>query len=89
MRKIFLRRILINTSNSRAYLLSAEEILGIDVGGSGIKEAIVDTQKGKLMTDRHRIPTPEPATPAAMIKTIEAVINHFDWQRPVGCPSLN
>lgn len=80
---------MINTSNSRAsLLLSAMEILGIDVGGPGIKGAIVDTQKGKLMTDRHRIPTPEPATPPAMIKTIEAVVNHFDWQGPV-CPSLN
>lgn len=61
------------------------EILGIDVGGSGIKGAIVDTQKGKLITKRHRIPTPKPATPAAMIKTIEAVINHFDWKGTVGC----
>jgi polyphosphate glucokinase len=61
------------------------EILGIDVGGSGIKGAIVDTQKGKLITERHRIPTPKPATPAAMIKTIEAVINHFDWKGAVGC----
>ena len=61
------------------------EILGIDVGGSGIKGAIVNTKKGKLMTKRHRIHTPKPATPPAMIKTIEAIINHFDWQGPVGC----
>jgi polyphosphate glucokinase len=61
------------------------KILGIDVGGSGIKGAIVDTKKGKLITERHRIPTPKPATPPAMIKTIEAIIDHFDWDGTVGC----
>src|SRR6056297_4062016 len=61
------------------------EILGIDVGGSGIKGALVDPNKGKLLTDRYRIPTPKPATPAAVIHTIEKVIEHFDWKGAVGC----
>lgn len=61
------------------------EILGIDVGGSGIKGAIVDTKKGELITERFRIPTPKPATPAAVIETIEAIIHKFEWQGPVGC----
>jgi polyphosphate glucokinase len=61
------------------------EILGIDVGGSGIKGAIVDSRKGKLLSERYRIPTPKPATPASVIKTIEAIIDHFDWSGPVGC----
>src|SRR6056297_4051552 len=61
------------------------EILGIDVGGSGIKGAIVDPRKGKLLSDRYRIPTPNPATPASVIETIEAIITYFDWQGPVGC----
>ncbi len=61
------------------------EILGIDVGGSGIKGAIVDPRKGKLLSDRYRIPTPSPATPATVIETIEAIITYFDWQGPVGC----
>src|SRR6056297_4124591 len=61
------------------------EILGIDVGGSGIKGAIVDTNKGELITERYRIPTPNPATPNAVIETIEAIIKNFDWQGPVGC----
>ena len=60
-------------------------ILGIDVGGSGIKGAIVDTQKGELITDRHRISTPKPATPDAVIETIGLIINHFEWNGPVGC----
>ena len=60
-------------------------ILGIDVGGSGIKGAIVDTEKGELLTERYRIPTPQPATPEAVIETIEAIIKNFDWKGPVGC----
>ena len=39
------------------------KILGIDIGGTGIKGAIVDTETGELLSDRHRVPTPKPATP--------------------------
>ena len=61
------------------------EILGIDVGGSGIKGAIVDTTKGELITERHRIVTPQPATPDAVINVIVQIVNHFDWHGPIGC----
>jgi len=61
------------------------EILGIDVGGSGIKGGIVDTREGELITDRYRIPTPKPAIPSSMIDTIEAIIKHFNWHGTVGC----
>jgi polyphosphate glucokinase len=61
------------------------EILGIDVGGSGIKGGIVDTQQGELITERYRIDTPKPAVPSSMIETIEAIIRNFDWQGSVGC----
>ncbi|GAB5410308.1 MAG: hypothetical protein BalsKO_26730 [Balneolaceae bacterium] len=44
------------------------KILGIDVGGSGIKGAIVDTEIGELTTERFRIVTPQPATPDAVIE---------------------
>tara|TARA_R110001583_G_scaffold4351_4_gene25244 strand:+ start:6583 stop:7326 length:744 start_codon:yes stop_codon:yes gene_type:complete len=61
------------------------EILGIDVGGTGIKGALVDAQTGKLTTERHRIPTPSPATPEAVANTIQQLINHFNWKGLVGC----
>lgn len=61
------------------------EILGVDVGGSGIKGGIVDTEKGEMITDRYRIPTPQPATPEAVIETIESIIFHFEWKGKVGC----
>ena len=60
------------------------KILGIDIGGSGIKGAIVNTKKGVLITERHRIETPQPATPYAVIQVITQVINHFNWHGKVG-----
>lgn len=58
--------------------------LGIDIGGSGIKGALVDTERGKMLTDRYRIPTPRPATPQAVIKTIVKIQKHFDYSGPIG-----
>jgi polyphosphate glucokinase len=58
--------------------------LGIDIGGSGIKGALVDTDLGKMITDRYRIPTPRPATPTAVIATINKIVEHFDYQGPLG-----
>jgi polyphosphate glucokinase len=61
------------------------EVLGLDIGGSGIKGAIVDLEAGALITPRHRIPTPEPATPEAVVATAAQVARHFSWQGPIGC----
>jgi polyphosphate glucokinase len=61
------------------------EILGIDVGGSGIKGALVDIDTGKLTTKRHRIPTPNPATPDSVATTIQEIVTHFNWKGLVGC----
>ena len=55
--------------------------LGIDIGGSGIKGALVDTKRGKMVTDRYRIPTPRPATPDAVIATIDKIRKHFKYKR--------
>jgi len=61
------------------------QILGIDIGGTGIKAATVDTKSGKLLTERFRLPTPIPATPDAVIETVAAITEEFKWQGPVGC----
>jgi polyphosphate glucokinase len=61
------------------------EILGIDIGGSGIKGALVDVQTGTYTSERHRIPTPKPATPKAVASVIEELVNHFNWKGKVGC----
>lgn len=61
------------------------EILGIDIGGSGIKGAPVDTEKGIFTTERHRIPTPQPSTPDAVAEVVAQIVQHFDWKGPIGC----
>jgi polyphosphate glucokinase len=61
------------------------EVLGLDIGGTGIKGAVVDTDTGEMLTERYRLLTPQPATPKAMIATIYEIVNHFDWHGPVGC----
>jgi polyphosphate glucokinase len=52
--------------------------LGVDVGGSGIKGAPVDLDRGELTQDRHRIDTPAPSTPEAVSDVIHRVVDHFD-----------
>jgi polyphosphate glucokinase len=61
------------------------EILGIDIGGTGMKGALVDTKKGELKTKRFRLLTPNPATPEAMCKTLAQIVSHFGWKGRVGC----
>ena len=61
------------------------ELLGLDIGGSGIKGAIVDSRTGELLSDRHRLATPQPATPEAIADTVAALIKEFDWTGPIGC----
>lgn len=60
------------------------KILGIDIGGSGVKGAPVDTETGEFLTERFRISTPEPATPKTVAKTVTKLIEHFDWTGAVG-----
>lgn len=61
------------------------QILGVDIGGSGIKGAIVDTVTGQLASERHRIETPQPATPEAVAAVLAQLVLHFNWSGPVGC----
>ena len=63
-------------SNRRAF--------GVDVGGSGVKGGIVDLDTGHLIGDRYKLPTPQPATPAAVAQTIAAVVKEFGWAEPLG-----
>lgn len=60
------------------------EILGIDVGGSGIKGAPVNIKKGELLTPRHRIPTPQPSKPKAVAEVVGEIAEHFNWKGPIG-----
>lgn len=64
--------------------MKTREILGIDVGGSGIKGAIVDTKKGALLSERHRLLTPAIANPELVGEEITNLVKHFNWKGPIG-----
>jgi polyphosphate glucokinase len=59
-------------------------VLGIDIGGTGIKGAPVDTRSGRLLADRHRILTPHPATPDAVTDVVAELAKFFEWSGPTG-----
>jgi polyphosphate glucokinase len=59
-------------------------VLGIDVGGTGIKAAVVDTEAGVCTGEKRSAPTPQPATPEAVIGTMAELARDFTWQGPVG-----
>ncbi|MCP3963027.1 MAG: ROK family protein [bacterium] len=60
-------------------------VMGIDIGGSGIKGAPVDVERGVLLEERLRIPTPQPARPKAVAGVVADLVRHFGWTGPVGC----
>lgn len=59
-------------------------LLGIDIGGTGIKGAPVDIQTGKLAAERFRIPTPQPSLPNAVADVVGQIAEHFDYKGPTG-----
>ena len=59
-------------------------VVGVDVGGSGIKAAPVDVTSGTLVEERIRIPTPQPATPEAVASTVAELVGGFSHPGPVG-----
>ncbi|MFN8455821.1 MAG: ROK family protein [Anaerolineae bacterium] len=61
------------------------QILGIDIGGSGIKGAPVDVASGKLLTERQRVPTPQPSVPEAVGEVVAEIAQSFQWAGPIGC----
>ena len=60
------------------------KILGIDIGGSALKGAPVDTKTGQLLAERCRVETPHVLTPAKMAGAAAKIVRHFDWRGPVG-----
>lgn len=64
--------------------------LGIDIGGSGIKSALVDVATGTLLSERTRLDTPQPATPEAVTDAFAELVASYDYDGPlgVGFPSV-
>ena len=51
--------------------------IGVDVGGSGIKAAVVDADDGRFVSDRLRVPTPSPSTPDAVSASIGRIVKRL------------
>jgi polyphosphate glucokinase len=62
----------------------ARTLIGVDVGGSGTKGALVDIATGTA-SGRVRIPTPQPATPDAVAETVAKVVDQLEIPGPIGC----
>jgi polyphosphate glucokinase len=62
----------------------AMHVLGIDIGGSGIKAAPVDVTTGKLLADRQKIETPRPALPDPVADVVKQLTTAFSWSGPIG-----
>jgi polyphosphate glucokinase len=56
----------------------ANKAIGIDIGGTGIKGAIVDVSSGKLLTDRIKIPTPPGGEPEQILATVLEIVKRLD-----------
>lgn len=63
----------------------SEQVLGIDIGGTGIKAAPVNIELGKIMRVPLRISTPKEANPACMLPALQKIVEHFRWKNVVGC----
>jgi polyphosphate glucokinase len=61
------------------------EVLGVDIGGSGIKGAPVDVERGELTQERHKILTPQPSTPLAVAEVVSELVHYFAYSGPIGC----
>ena len=59
-------------------------VLGIDIGGSGIKGAPVDVAVGEFLDTRFRIPTPAPGRPDQVIEVVRRIVDHFEWEGKIG-----
>ncbi|MFK5925573.1 MAG: ROK family protein [Desulfuromusa sp.] len=61
------------------------DVFGIDIGGSGIKGAIVDVETGRLSSEPVIIETPQPATPQLVAEAVGALIRMYHWSGAIGC----
>lgn len=67
------------------------QILGIDVGGSGVKAALVDSDTGLLVSDKIKYGTPQPSNPKNVGMVLNQLLDDFGWHsKRVGCgfPSI-
>ena len=60
--------------------------IGVDVGGSGIKAAVVDVEAGRFRSERIRVATPQPSTPEAVLASVGRVVKRLAKSSGLGDP---
>ena len=60
------------------------EVLGVDIGGSGIKAAPVDVTAGALARERIKVPTPQPSKPQVVAEAVRGLVGQFSWSGRAG-----
>ena len=60
------------------------EVLGVDIGGSGIKAAPVDVTAGALTRERIKVPTPQPSKPEVVADEVRGLVGQFGWSGKAG-----
>lgn len=63
---------------------AARTVIGVDIGGSGVKAAVVDIDRGELASERQRIETPHPATPDAVAEVVKELVTMLGPAEKVG-----
>lgn len=67
------------------------DVLGIDVGGTGIKSNIVNIESGEYVAEKLKIKTPSPADPESIIDCLKTIVTNFNWEGKkigIGFPSI-
>lgn len=65
---------------------AADLVIGIDIGGTGMKGGIVDIRTGQLVGERFRIPTPQPATPEACASVVREIVDELQGRELAPLP---
>ena len=65
--------------------MKKQHVLGIDIGGTGIKAAVVDIRQGTLLESPVYVATPQPSNPQAILTAIRKIIDDLGWEDGVGC----
>jgi polyphosphate glucokinase len=71
-------------SEETAEMASSRIAIGVDVGGSGIKAAVVDVEAGRFRSERHRVPTPMPSTPEAVLASVNRLVKRLAKETGTG-----
>ncbi len=66
-------------------MMGKNSALGIDIGGTGVKAAQVDLTNGRFTSQRLRVRTPQPSTPAKVLQVVFQLIGDLGWFGVIGC----